>query len=535
MSASQKICGIRQPIKRLMIGWIAACFVTITSGLAQDTIHYEVESRVAGATQDYLPHWLTANRFGILNDADHSTGLLRGKATYERRLTKRWQIGAGVDLIAKVPFSKTLSPQAWLQQGYVSVQYGIFKLMGGRQEQTLGTPDRELSTGSLAISGNARPIPQLLLSVPKYSSVPFTRGWVKFKGTYRHGWLGEDRFISGALLHEKSLYVKLGGDFFVNLAGGLIHTVVWAGEDPRFGPLPAGLKDYWQVIRGKEAKVDQINNPLIAGEAANALGDNMGVYDFSLAMKSKHFCATIYQQTPFEDWTGSRLFKNRDRLLGLHVVNQQPNAWLSSIVYEFVSTTYQSGPSRPGGIDPDPGTGPKEDRLGLNYGGRDNYYNNAIYKTGWTYQDRILGTPLFYTIARMQLYVPGFDEPDLYAFNFNIVNNRVVAHHVGIAGQVKRINYKLLATFTNNLGTYGGLNGGITEWGSIDNPDAPYAFRPPQRQNYFLLEVESHPFSAHWSLLTSLAVDAGQLTDNVGVLVGLRRVGMWTRKQQLQP
>ena len=75
-----------------------------------------------------------------------------------------------------------------------------------------------------------------------------------------------------------------------------------------------------------------------------------------------------------------------------------------------------------------------------------------------------------------------------------------------------------------------GINGGINRWGSITDPDAPYAFRPPKRQGYLLLEVETHPFSPQWSLLTSVAADFGELTDNVGVMTGLRRKGTVTVK-----
>ena len=151
-----------------------------------------------------------------------------------------------------------------------------------------------------------------------------------------------------------------------------------------------------------------------------------------------------------------------------------------------------------------------------------------LYKTGWTYQDRIIGTPLFFTKSRTRLYVPGFVEPDQDNFDFNVVNNRVVAHHVGIEGYLRQAQYKLLSTFTRNYGTYGGLNNGIRYWGSIENPDAEYAFKPAQRQAYFLLEVASHPFSQQWSLLTSVAWDVGQLTNNVGILIGLRREGILT-------
>ena len=498
---------------------LAFVLLTLTAP-AQDTLHYHLEAQTAIASQDYLPHWITANRYGVLNDQEYAVALLRGSATIKHRFTRRFSLEAGGELIAKLPFVADQSAQFWAQQGFARIRYGAFTLTGGRWYRTLGSLDRELSTGSLAISGNARPIPQLSLELPIYTSVPFTRGWVQVKGTFTHGWLGEDRNIRNALLHEKSAYVKVGGDFPVNVATGLIHVVVWGGETPGGVKLPADLKNYWQVIRGKGADVSDPDDPAVIGEVVNAVGDNMGIYDLGIDIKTKPVSAHVYQQTLFEDASGNNPF-NGDRLLGVQLTTTQER-WLEGITYEYVHTKHQSGPSRPGGVNDGPGS---KDRFGLPFGGRDNYYNNAIYKSGWTYQDRIIGTPLFYTQARTRLYLPEFVDPDA-GFNFNIVNNRIVAHHLGVKGQVKKLSYRLLATFSTNYGTYGGINGGINQWGSVDNPDAPYAFRPPKHQNYFLLEMESHPFSGHWSLLTSVAVDAGEITDNVGLLIGLKRQGI---------
>ena len=513
----------RSPCYFAVACFLGSVLLTKTAS-AQDTVCYHLEAQTAVASQDYLPHWITANHYGVLADAEYAVALLRGGANVRHQFTKHLSLEVGAELIAKTPFVADQSAQLWLQQGYARARYGAFTLTGGRWHRTLGSPDRELSTGSLAISGNARPIPQLSLEIPTYTSIPFTRGWIQIKGSYTHGWLGEDRHIRGALLHEKSAFIKLGGNFPVNIAGGLIHTVVWGGEIPGGNKLPSDLKNYWQVIRGKEADVSDPDDPAVIGEVANAVGDNMGVYDLGIDFTTKSFAAHVYQQTLFEDGSGNNPF-NGDRLLGIQLTpTQQGKGWLEGITYEFLHTKYQSGPSRPGGVNDGAGS---KDRNGRSYGGRDNYYNNAIYKSGWTYQDRIIGTPLFYTQARTRLYLPDFVDPDAL-FNFNIVNNRIVAHHIGAKGSINKLSYRLLATFSTNYGTYGGINGGINEWGSIDTPDAPYAFRPPKHQHYFLLEIESHPFSDSWSLTTSLAVDAGEITDNVGVSIGLRRSGILT-------
>lgn len=517
-----------------MVIRILSCFSLIlllkVSAFAQlDTIEYQLGYLNTFANQHYLPHWITANRFGVFNDGEYYAGLLRGdiKSTY--KITKEFSFDAGIDAIAKYPFIKGQSQSVFFQQAYLSAKYSVFKLTGGRKERTLGTHAEGLSTGSLALSGNARPVPMILLEVPEYSPVPFTKGYIKFKGTYAHQWLEEDRLVKNPYLHEKSFYLKFGGDLKINFSAGLVHYVVWGGETDRYGKLPQDFGNYMNLVLGKSAEDVDLTNPNLIGEVANAVGDHFGVYDFALYAKLKSIDVTVYHQTPFEDWTGTRLFRNKDRLLGINF-KSKAFKWIESVAYEYLYTLYQSGPGRPGGA------GKQAPELyGYHYGGRDNYYNNYLYKTGWVYHNRIMGTPLFYTKARMRLYDSDFVDPDGKKFNFNVVNNRVVAHHVGLQGELsKSIRYKLLSTFTRNYGTYGGINGGITRWGSIENPDLEYAFKPAKNQNYFLLEIESHPFSKSWSLLTAIAWDTGALYHNFGTLIGLRRKGIVRTKNMLK-
>ncbi len=445
--------------KRYLLGWnrkwAYLCLVGVSSSLlgltmapstaqAQDTISYYLGTQTAIASQDYLPHWITANRFGILDDSEYAVGLLRGEATYKHQFTSKLCISAGVDVLAKISYTAEQSPRLRLQQGYVDVRYGIFTLSGGRQQQTLGSQAKDISTGSLSLSGNARPIPQIMAAVPEYSPVPFTKGWAEFKGTFAHGWLGRDRFVYQPYLHSKSLYLRLGGAFAVNIAAGIVHNSIWGGELNNT-QLPSSLRDYWDVIFARSADESHAGGG-VKGEIANAIGDNMGLYDLSLLLKTQNYHFLLYHQTPFEDESGNNPF-NKDRLLGMHVISQQADKWLQSIVYEFVSTKYQSGPSRPGSVDDGPGS---TDRFGYRFGGRDNYYNNYLYKTGWVYQDRVIGTPLFFTQSRARLYIPDFIDPDK-AFNFNIVNNRIVAHHIGAKGQVQQLTYRTASHLYHQL------------------------------------------------------------------------------------
>ena len=77
----QKVCLRRF---RPGAGGILVCLALAGAARAQDTLRYYVEGQSAVASQDYLPHWLTTKRFGILDCSERAVSWLRSKVTYER-------------------------------------------------------------------------------------------------------------------------------------------------------------------------------------------------------------------------------------------------------------------------------------------------------------------------------------------------------------------------------------------------------------------------------------------------------------------
>ena len=79
----------------------------------------------------------------------------------------------------------------------------------------------------------------------------------------------------------------------------------------------------------------------------------------------------------------------------------------------------------------------------MNKWGADNYLAHFLmYNSGWTYQNRIIGSPFFtYDPEKVQ-----------------ITNNKFTVHHLGIAGQAfafsRHYPYKLLVSFAHNEGTF---------------------------------------------------------------------------------
>jgi hypothetical protein len=508
---------VQHSTKILFFSLFIVCFSFFTSSYAQvDSVNLRFESLTGFSTQGYLPMYIGANRYGVIND-NRTDALVRLGSDLYFYSSKHFDLQGGLDFIGRPSIVGT-----HVQQAYLKSRLFFMEMRIGAMEETTGIHDPSLSTGSLALSRNARPMTKLMLSVPEYTPVPFTFGFVHFKGLFAHGWFEEDRYIQSPYLHEKNIYIKFGGDLPVNFHAGFVHYAVWGGIHPEKGRFPSGIKDLPSVMFGKEG--DETSEDFVhGGEIGNALGDHLGIFDFALDLKLPNYKVTLYHQTPYEDGSSLRLMRNKDRLLGVNVRKQKPGL-VSGILYEFLYTKYQSGHGTPDHV-------PGQESYGYRYGGRDDYYNNYLYRTGWTFHGRSLGTPLFTTFDRAQHY---FDEVSQYA-GVIFVNNRVVAHHLGVEGTInKLIEYRALATYSLNYGSYAGLNGGRYRWGSKDpNFDhEAYEFYPYLTQCYFMLEALTKlPFAKNVQVITTLAYDTGQMTNNFGAMVGLRWNGLMERAQ----
>ena len=77
-------------------------------------------------------------------------------------------------------------------------------------------------------------------------------------------------------------------------------------------------------------------------------------------------------------------------------------------------------------------------------GGNDNYFNNGIYQSGWTFYGQVIGSPFF---------TPKPEEAS--GITRGVLNNRFYAHHLGICGDLPGdIRYKLMMSYSLNYGTH---------------------------------------------------------------------------------
>lgn len=460
-----------------------------------DSLVYRAEVFGSVATGSHTPFWMVSNRYGLV-PLDAGNGYLRAGVFnsqsfgYGRRF--RWNVG--VDAVAVAPRYKNV----YIQQLYAGLGYRSLLLSIGSKEDYTSLWDRKLSSGDMVQSANARPIPEVNLSIPEFAVVPYTKGWLQVKGDFAVGrsfdtdylehvaYPGEP-YIRNVLWHHKSFFVQIadteGGKPFSAILG-IRHAAQWGGTstDPQAGKQPQSLKDLLRVIVGKEGGSGASQSSRI-----NVLGNHYGSYDLKLAYRGAGWKASLYWQHYFEDTSGMEFANARDGLWGAELELFRFK-WVRKVVFEFFDTRYQSGPFhfieyvRPG-----------------RGGGADNYYNNGEYVTGVSYFGQGLGSPLITS--------PEYNTDGFLGFE----NNRVKAFHLGMEGSLSPyVDYRLLVTAMNSWGTTG----------------VPFLDNKPGVSG--LVEITyRHPALEGWELKGNIAGDTGDLYGkNLGFGLSVAKRGI---------
>lgn len=455
-----------------------------------DSLQVKAGTNVTVASKDYLPLWLQANRFGTISDQkfDFSTHVQIMNANRVGAATsiydeddRGYYFTYGVDIYNNDHLRKTV-----FEQAFIKARYKKMTLSVGRFEQIIGEVDHDLSSGSLGVSGNALPIPKINFAID-YTDIPFTNGFFQFKGMISHGWMGPDQFLKSAYLHEKNLYVRAGKGKF-KLYAGIQHYAVWGGKRAGYFDIDRSLKGFLNVFLVKAANDGSVQGDVLPNRA----GDHRGVIEGGAEWENDEMKINLNNQSPFD--TGQNIDpRNIDRLLSLNIVNKVEGAWFKKLTLEFIHTTQMN------------------DFYSL--ASRESYYNNGIYRTGWEYNDHIIGTPLFINRVRGSKY---FSDIQPYNWNGptsaiggldNIISNRVLGGHVGFMLAITEdLSTKTMLTYTKNYGQYKN---------SADFNSVPY-------QCYSMQEFSWHVPDTQLSLTGTLAYDWGQLSKNFGSMFGLQ-------------
>ena len=152
---------------------------------------------------------------------------------------------------------------------------------------------------------------------------------------------------------------------------------------------------------------------------------------------------------------------------------------ISDFTYEFIYTMDQSGSH-----------GASDSTYGW-----DNYFNHYIYQSGWTYNNKMIGNPLF-TVGR---------NPGRYSDGIYIINNRIKAHHFGLAGKIRNnANYRIFLTYSKNYGTYPDKN-------YYNSNGENYKFEDGLDQLSTLYEIKLKNLWENISITAAYANDRGEL------------------------
>ena len=157
---------------------------------------------------------------------------------------------------------------------------------------------------------------------------------------------------------------------------------------------------------------------------------------------------TFQYDMPFEDNGGIKKLQTfPDGVWSLKFSFADRKAFVTDVVGEFITTTWQSGPvhDRPATEEEIKYQDPESPYYGrVVVGGLDNYFMNGTYQSGWTYYGRIIGLPLILANA------PGKD-----GIVNGIASSRLRACHIGVSGNVlENVPYALKATYSSNWGRY---------------------------------------------------------------------------------
>lgn len=450
-----------------------------SEAIALDTL--EVRSLAAASSSGNLPWWMHVHRDGVLDQSQSGFALSEIYTTARMPSYLGFTPRVSASLFGRLDDSASLV----MNQLYAEIRRSTLTFYGGYRPATRGFTYSSLSTGSLGFSRNARPMPRIGLELD-YTPLPFTSGLVEVKGHLGHGWFETNRYTQGPLLHEKSGYLRLGGDMMVNFHAGLVHHALYGGSTPDFGDNPSGFSDFMNIFFGRG------DDSVISAEDL-ALGDHLGIWDFGLRVGKKDVELMLYRHFIFETPQELKFSAIQDGLLGLGLRFNDKKWPVNGILFEHLYTRYQRGPV-PAGLLP-------------GQSGQKDYYNHYIYIDGWTHFGRSQGTPLLLT------------SPDgERAYNRRFASTRVESFHMGIEGQPSTtLSYRLLLTHSTHFGTYRGRRLAYFAEQDYFFDSEPTQFSAMLELNYML------PRWPQFDMMTAFTLDNGEIyADGFGLILGLR-------------
>lgn len=388
---------------------VLSFFFSISSHSQEFDISGQVGGVAILSNADENPFWFHTNTNYAIGELSNisATANLKGSLVFSK-----FELHAGAEGFARDGVSEPV------QRGDLYLQFENKWLLAtvGAKKQREVLDGLSATNQNFLWSGNARPLPGILLEAnnPFKISKTFSFDW-----GIGHYLMNDTRYVKNTLLHYKRLGLITNFNENNKLTISVQHYAEWAGNSPEWGRLKNGFKDFVNVFFAHTTEEYGIE-----GETLNKLGNHLGSLFFNYELNSSLGGFQIYHDHYIEDGSGTRFANFPDGLWGLYFKPQNQHL-ITSILYEYIDTMDQSGIS-----------------VGS---GKDNYFSNSIYRSGWTYEKNVIGVPFILYNKKLTLNttLPRY------------VSNRSKTHHLGILGKHANFTWKIKSTYATYFGTYG--------------------------------------------------------------------------------
>ena len=390
-----------------------------------------------------MPFWATSNRYGIMPESNGGLALLQTGMPFDESKTFQWHWGASLGLRADGNGTSVLPDElfAGVRWKQLRLDLGLWHPEQGYLAAGGNLGSLSATGGNIMQTGNSRGMPGYSISLEPWS-IPFTGGHVQIFGRFGDYRTTDQRYVSGALVHNTEAYIRANIGKRISFTWGLDHYTMWGGTSPDFGRQTVSPGNYLRVITGRSGKED---SPL--GDQINSLGDHRGRLLHRLDWKGDSWSISYQSDKPYDDRSGMLYYNFPDGVRTFHFSFDDKTKWLSDVVYEYHTTMCQSGPyERRLATDAEIAAGDphlyrdnENSPWYLIAGGADNYCNNYEYKSGWTHYGRQIGNPMFFSRSN----------------GMGTWNNLYTAHHLGLSGSLfHKYTWKLMMTYSQNYGCW---------------------------------------------------------------------------------
>ena len=395
---------------------------------AQNPVHISVSNSTFASTDSVLPFWLAANQYGKIKVSNSFLNITEFSAEQSYNSEKKIGFTWGGHLVGALGNSSYFQ----LNQAFAGISFKGWELKGGRFYEETKYAGLSTTNGNLSQSQNTIPVPKIRFSTIGFIPLPFVKKWFAFRFEYEEGFLNDNRYVNGTHLHHKSLYGKIHPESSWHIQFGFEHYVMWGGisQNEKIGQLPEGWNAYWHYVLALPGGKDFPQT-----EQQNVSGNQLGTYQFEFLKDFQKFTTSFYLSHPWEDNSGINWHNWPDNLLGTHIYIKGNPKLITDIVYEFTNTRQQSIKDSIYVWDENAGIWKMNEY--------DNYYNHSIYRSGYTYQQLVMSSPLFYPVIK---------NNDI---SMGIQSNRFLSHHLGVKGDLTEfLKWKGMLTYIQHLGTY---------------------------------------------------------------------------------